>query len=216
MVYDSILTKRKKGLHEDIGNAIEELYKDNLHEHYGVLANHYITSENYEKGDEYSRLAGKKAEKTASLNDAIVYAKKRVASLERLLQTDDVQKKLIDARTALGLYFVQMNYPVEAKEAIDPIIRLASKAGYRRRLSQIYGITGIYNCFVEEDFPKAFKDLEDALKISEEANDIVSLYFEGYWFGVAPSLICEFEKCFTISKEHLILMWLQTIFGVYQ
>jgi len=30
VVYDSILAKRKKKLHEEIGNAIEELYRDNL------------------------------------------------------------------------------------------------------------------------------------------------------------------------------------------
>ena len=36
------LTKRKKKLHEEIGNAIEELYKDSLREHYEVLAEHYI------------------------------------------------------------------------------------------------------------------------------------------------------------------------------
>ena len=79
MVYDSILSKRRKELHEEIGNAIEELYKDNIHEHYEVLAEHYIAGENFEKAAGYSKLAAKKAEKTASLNDAITYAKKRVA-----------------------------------------------------------------------------------------------------------------------------------------
>ncbi len=136
------MAKRKKKLHEEIGNAIEELYKDNLSEHYEVLAEHYFLSENYLKSAEYSRLASRKAEKTASLNDAIAYAKKRVTSLERLPQTDDVEKQIIDARTALGLYMTQMNYHVEAKEAIDPIIDLAIKHNYKRRLCQIYTILG--------------------------------------------------------------------------
>ena len=52
-------------------------------------------------------------------------AKKRVTSLERLPQTDEVDKQIIDARTALGLYMTQMDYHIEAKEAIDPIIDLA-------------------------------------------------------------------------------------------
>lgn len=37
VVYDSILSKRKKHLHERIGNAIEELHQDYIIEHYGVL-----------------------------------------------------------------------------------------------------------------------------------------------------------------------------------
>ncbi len=78
VIYDSILTKRKRNLHVKTGDAIEEIYKDHLLEHYGVLAEHYITGENYEKGAEYSKLAGKKSEKTASINDAIAYARKRI------------------------------------------------------------------------------------------------------------------------------------------
>jgi len=194
VVYDSILAKRKKKLHEEIGNAIEELYKDNLSEHYEVLAEHYFLSENYLKSAEYSRLAGKKAEKTASFNDAIIHSKKRVASLERLPQTDDIQKQIIDARTILGLYIAQMNYHVEAKEAIDPIIDLAIKRDYKRRLCQIYTILGAYYWFVEDNYPETFKALEQALKISEEVKDIVSLVLASYWYGCALAYNCEFER----------------------
>jgi len=74
VVYDSILTKRKKKLHEEIGNAIEDLYKENIDGQYGVLAEHYIAGENYEKGAEYSRLAGKKAQKGGSFKEAKEYA----------------------------------------------------------------------------------------------------------------------------------------------
>ena len=194
VVYESILAKRKKRLHEEIGNAIEELYKDSLNEHYEVLAEHYFLSENYLKSSEYSRLAGKKAEKTASLNDAIAHSRKRVTSLERLPQTDDIQKQIIDARTILGLYIAQMNYPSEAKEAIDPIIDLAIKRDYKRRLCQIYTILGAYYWFVEENYPETFKALEQALQISEEVKDIVSLVLASYWFGISLGSNCEFER----------------------
>ena len=68
-----------------------------------------------------------------------------------------------------------MNYFVEAKEAIDPIIDLAIKRDYKRRLCQIYTILGAYYWFGEENYPEAFKAFEEALKISEEVKDIVSL-----------------------------------------
>jgi class 3 adenylate cyclase/tetratricopeptide (TPR) repeat protein len=194
VAYDSILAKRKKKLHEDIGNAIEVLYKDNLSEHYEILAEHFIRSENYEKGAEYSRLAGRRAEKKASFNDAIAYAKKRVTSLERLNQTEDVEKQIIDARTVLGLYIAQMNYFVEAKEAIDPIVDLAIKRDYKRRLCHIYTILGTYYWSGEENYPEAFKAFEEALKISDEGGDIVSLVLASSWFGYALGANCEFER----------------------
>ncbi|MBM4278864.1 MAG: diguanylate cyclase [Deltaproteobacteria bacterium] len=174
VVYDSILAKRKKKVHEQIGSAIEELYKDGLSEHYEVLAEHYFLSENYLKSAEYSRLAGKKVEKTASFSDAIPHAKKRVQCLERLPQIVDVQKQVIDARVSLGLYLAQMIYNADAKAAIDPIIDLAKKHNDKRRLCQIYTILGVYYCFVEDNYIEAFKALEKGLKISEEINDFIT------------------------------------------
>ena len=195
VVYDSILAKRKKKLHEEIGSAIEGLYRDVLSQQYEVLSEHYFLSENYSKSAEYSRLAGRKAEKTASLNDAIAHTKKRIASLERLPQTEDVEKQIIDARAALGLYITEMNYFFEAKEAIGPVIDLAIKYNYKRRLCQIYTVLATYHLFVEENRPEAFEDFEKALKISEEVRDnSTSLFFASYWFGVALGWNCEFER----------------------
>ncbi|MBM4347961.1 MAG: hypothetical protein FJ107_07485, partial [Deltaproteobacteria bacterium] len=194
VVYDSILAKRKKKLHEEIGKAIEELYRDNLSEHYEVLAEHYFLGENYSKAAEYSRFVSRKAEKTASLDDAITYTNRRVTSLERLPRTDELGKQIIDARTALGLYMTQLDYHVEAKEAVDPIIHLAIANNYKRRLSQIYTILGTYYSFVEENYQEAFKTLEEALKISEEVKDIVSSVLASFWLGCAFGFNCEFEK----------------------
>jgi tetratricopeptide (TPR) repeat protein len=194
VVYDSIIAKRKKKLHEEIGKTIEELYKDNLGEHYEVLSGHYFLSENYLKGAEYSRLASRKAEKAASLNDAITHAKKRITSLEKLPETDNVQKQIIDARVVLGLYMTQLNYHIEAKEAIDPIVDLAIRSNYKRRLCQIYTILGSYHLFVEDNYSGAFKVLEEALKLSEEVKDILTSALASFWFGAALSNNCQFER----------------------
>jgi tetratricopeptide (TPR) repeat protein len=203
VVYDGILIQRKKKLHEEIGYAIEELYKDNIDEQYSVLFEHYISAENYEKGAEYSKLASKKAEKAASFPDAIAYAEKRIGCLEKLPLTADVQKRIIDARTVLGLYYMQINYHIEAKEAVEPIIDLAIKQGYKRRLSQIYIIIGSYNFAIEGYFPQAFRHLEESIKISEEINDFVSLVLANYFLGIALSLNCEFEKAVEYLKKAL-------------
>jgi class 3 adenylate cyclase/tetratricopeptide (TPR) repeat protein len=194
VVYDSILTRRKKQLHESIGNAIENVCKDNVDEYYALLADHYIIAENYQKGAKYSRLADKKAEKAAAFPDAITYAQKGIECLERLPKTDDVLKKIIDARTILGLYMFQLFHFAEAKDTINPVIESALEIGYKKRLAQIYSITGAYECWVEENFSKAIQDLEQSLKISKEANDTVSLFFASVWSGFTLFYNCEYEK----------------------
>jgi class 3 adenylate cyclase/tetratricopeptide (TPR) repeat protein len=215
VVYDSILTRRKRELHDKIGQTIEELYKDNIDENYVILAEHFIISENYEKAAEYSRLAGRKAMMAAAWNDSIAYAKKSIASFERLPQTDGVQKKLIDARTTLGLYYIQMNYHVESKDAVDPIVDLAVEQNYKSRVAQIYTIMGTYEYFIREDYPEAFKYLEDALRISKELNDVLSLVMANYWIGLAHSLNCEFDKALYHMETALdINVSTNTLWGV--
>jgi class 3 adenylate cyclase/tetratricopeptide (TPR) repeat protein len=203
VVYDSILTRRKKKLHREIGDTIEGLYRNNINEHSAVLVHHFMKGGDYQKGSEYSRLAGRKAEKTGSLNDAIAYCKKRIACLERLPELDHVQKNIIDARTVLGLYYIQTNYHVEAKEAVDPIIESAIRLGYKTRLSQIYTILGAYHCAVEENFPQSLEYLQDALRISKESNDILSLFMAKYWLGILLSFQFRFEKALSYLEEAL-------------
>jgi tetratricopeptide (TPR) repeat protein len=203
VVYDSILAKRKKKLHEEIGKAIEELYKDNLSEHYEVLAEHYFLSDNYLKSAEYSRLAGKKAQKAASFKDAIIHSEKRLACLERLPRTEDVEKNIIDSRLTLGLYNIQGTYFNEAKEAIEPIVDLAVKHGDKRRLSQIYTILGTHSFVCQEDYPKAFQYLQEALKIAEELKDFVTLWVASHWMGHALSENCEFENALGYLERDL-------------
>jgi len=215
VVYDSILTRRKKSLHDEIGKAIEELYKNNIDEHYGLLVEHFTLSENYEKGAEFSRLAGRKAEKAGSLNDAISYASKRVACVEKLSQTEDVQTKLIDSRTILGLYYNQLNHHADAQEAIDPIFDLAHKFSYKRRLSQIYTIMGAYVCLVLEDLTESFKHLGEALTILKEIEDFVSLSLANYWLGYAQSVDCQFEKAsYHFGKAEEINVARKSLWGI--
>jgi len=194
VVYDSILKNARKRLHDGIGAAIEELHKDNLNEYYAILAEHFIVSGNYEKAVEYCRLSERKAEKAASLNNAITYAQKRVSCLERLPQTEDVLRKMVDARTTLGLYLAQIGHHIEAKEAVEPIVDLALKLGYKRRISQAYSILGWYSWCVEEDYPRAHRYLTDGLRIAEELNNLPSLAMANLWLGWVLCMNCEYEK----------------------
>jgi len=204
VVYDSILSRRKKHLHEEIGNAIEALYKDNLHEHYGILAEHFISSENNEKGAEYCRLAGKKAVKAGSFHDAIGYGKKQIVCLEKLPQTDAVVTNLIDARTKTGHYYAQLGQFVKAKATVDPIVDMAVKLNYKKRISRIYCIVGAYNHWVEEDISKALVNLEQALKIGDELKDLPTLVLANTYMGSFRCDNVEFAKafyCFNISLQ---------------
>jgi tetratricopeptide (TPR) repeat protein len=194
VVYDSILSKRRRELHNAVAKAMEHLYQANLTEHLTTLCDHYMAAEDYEKGEVYARLADRKATKSGSLSDAVAQSKKRIACLEKLPLYEEIRKKIIDARTGLALHLLELNHFTIAKETVDPIIKMAEKMNYKKRLAQIKTVMGAYHSQIEENYPLAFQNFEEALALSEETQDIVTSAYLSYWFGVCLSDNCEFEK----------------------
>jgi class 3 adenylate cyclase/tetratricopeptide (TPR) repeat protein len=203
VVYDSILEKRRKLLHDRIGYTIEAINADTVGDYYGALVEHFVAGDSHEKAATYARLAGKKAEKTASLNDAILYSEKGIASLERLPASNGVEKKIVDARTVLGVYLLQMADLYKAKEAVDPIVEKAAYSGYKRRLSQIYTVIGTFNLTVEEDLPAALEHLNRAVDLADLVGDVVSVVLANYWLGFALATDCQFSEAFSHIEKSL-------------
>jgi len=203
VVYDSILARKRKQLHEKIATIMEEVYKDNICDHYGVVANHCIASGDFEKGAEYSRLEAKKYQKAALYKDAVEYAKKSVNSLENLAQTETNQRKLIDARATLANYYLNLNFHSHAREAVDPILDLALALNYKKRLPTIYTAIGLYYLWVEEDRHKGLAFIDKATTIAEEIADYFSWWIALYQSGSFLLCISEFTDAHKRLKQCL-------------
>jgi tetratricopeptide (TPR) repeat protein len=222
VIYDSILSGRQKRIHGKIGDAIAELNKEKIDEYYGVLAEHYIASENYEKAAEYSVLAAGAAESVGSLNDAIAYSKKAVECLEKLPETEKTTVKIVDARTSLGLYLLRLAFYKEARAAIAPVVEKAEKIEYKSVFPKIYSILGTYEYNVKENVAEGFAYLEDAVKTARKLNDKTSLSISSFRLGLSCTQMCQFEKgidCFErvfhIMKTDNIL-WAMSTARSYQ
>jgi tetratricopeptide (TPR) repeat protein len=98
VVYDSILTRKKKNLHEEIGYAIEELYADRIEEQYELLAHHYGLAEDCEKVVNFGWLAAEKAQKLTQFQQAVMFYEQTAESLLKLPQNKIRQERLVDIR----------------------------------------------------------------------------------------------------------------------
>jgi class 3 adenylate cyclase/tetratricopeptide (TPR) repeat protein len=205
VIYDSLLTRRKKQLHERVGKVMEQLYRHYIGEQTDVLAEHFIKSENFEKGAKFARLAGRKARKRSAYRDAISYTYKELFCLEKLPETPAVQKRILDARVALANYCMNLNDHVEAYEAVSPIADLALRLNHRRGLPSIYTAMGSYLLFVEEDYPQGMEYLHQAMEFSGEAKDYFSLWNACYILGTALSWNCDFQKALDYFQKSLEL-----------
>jgi class 3 adenylate cyclase/tetratricopeptide (TPR) repeat protein len=88
VAYNSLLLKRRKEIHEEIGKAMEALYPDRLEEHYELLAYHYARSANRDKAMQYLDLANQKAAKLNAMEDAKAYFDEAMEILDTLPETD--------------------------------------------------------------------------------------------------------------------------------
>jgi tetratricopeptide (TPR) repeat protein len=98
VVYDSILTRKKKNLHKQIGNAIEKLYADRIEEHYELLAHHYGLAEDWEKAVHFGWLAARKANKLSQFQQAVTIYEQTAEWLLKLPENKIRQESLVDIR----------------------------------------------------------------------------------------------------------------------
>ncbi|MFO7558541.1 MAG: adenylate/guanylate cyclase domain-containing protein [Desulfobacterales bacterium] len=194
VAYNSLLKNRRKEIHEQIGRAIERIYADRIEEFYEMLAYHYYKSDSFEISAKYLKLAARKARIRGSYMEAISFSKRHVSCLEMLPKNEKILKQLVDARTTLSVYFLNLNYHADAMEAIEPIIDLATKTDYRNWLPIILTASGCYQVMTLENLPKGIEELKKAIIVSKEIGDMLSLWVGNHFLGLALSSESEFES----------------------
>ncbi len=96
VAYNSVLTDRRRALHERTGAAIESLYAEGLDDHLDELAHQYRRAGNLEKAIEYLRRAGEQTAARGADSEAIAQLE---AALELIAkQQDDRSSRLQAAR----------------------------------------------------------------------------------------------------------------------
>lgn len=71
--YGSILHQKRKELHREVAKSIESIFKEKLHEFYGMLALHYSKGEDYVNAEHYLVKAGEEAIRSSASNETLNY-----------------------------------------------------------------------------------------------------------------------------------------------
>jgi class 3 adenylate cyclase/tetratricopeptide (TPR) repeat protein len=140
VAYNSLLLKRRKEIHERIGNAIEELYVDRLEEFYEVLAHHYSKSENTDKAYQYLKLSGEKASRNYSNWEALRFYKEALNILDP--KSVESKRRGIDIRLLMDFPMIGLGYPEDSLQIIEQGEKLASELGDEINLAKIHSMIG--------------------------------------------------------------------------
>jgi predicted ATPase len=102
VAYNSLLSERRRGLHERIAQAMEALFHARLEDHYGDLAHHYTRSGNTEKAVEYLGLAGQQAAQRSAHVEAVGHLTTALDLLKTWPETPERARQELSLQIALG------------------------------------------------------------------------------------------------------------------
>jgi tetratricopeptide (TPR) repeat protein len=104
--YETILLKHREKLHRKVGEAIENIFHDQIEKFYGLLSYHFAKAAQWNKAQKYLIKAGDQANRIASDSEALSHYKKAMSAHEKSFgdKIDDFEKAVYQRK--LGeIYF---------------------------------------------------------------------------------------------------------------
>ncbi|HMA85864.1 MAG TPA: adenylate/guanylate cyclase domain-containing protein [Desulfosalsimonadaceae bacterium] len=205
VAYNSLLVKRRKEIHEKIGNVIEELYAERLEEYYEVLAYHYERSQNNEKSIVYLSLANQKATNANAMEEAKGYFDKAMDILDELEDSITNRERRISLLINQFVVFEQLfkfpqyyNLLTHYESQVAEISNTGLAGGFYSRKGGCEMQLGA--------FDKSIESASKAVKLSEKSEHIETLVFAYLDLQWSYLFKGDFEKALALKEELLGIM----------
>jgi class 3 adenylate cyclase/tetratricopeptide (TPR) repeat protein len=172
VAYSSMLSERRKLLHERIAAAIEELYANCMDDYVAAAAHHYGRSGNVAKAIEYLSRAGMQAARRAAYGEAVERMSEGIALLPMLPATPERDRQELGMQSALGQYLIPSKgvaaaeVRVALERARDLVVQYGSEEDF---FWIIYGI--LFHYIVRLELKTARAMGERQLEIAERSGD---------------------------------------------
>ncbi|UCF57234.1 MAG: AAA family ATPase, partial [Deltaproteobacteria bacterium] len=168
VVYNGLLKKERRMLHEKIGLVMEQLFHDRLSEFYETLAFHFKNGHSLLKAVDYLRKSGKKSMKRYAVEESHKYYKEAFDLLtNKPGKTREEEGLLID----LILEWADVLYYIGDFKMLGDLLRahqdLAESLDDKARLGMFYAWLG-WTVAWREKLRESYEYLHKALKLGEE------------------------------------------------
>jgi len=172
VAYHSLLVQRRKELHRAVGYAIEELYPDQLANHYEELAHHFMQGEAWEKAFDYLILAGDKAKNAYANQTALDFYARALDVAARVVPSIPAKRVTEIYQRRGQVYLLLARYPEAIAEA-EHMCSHARAAGDKQSEGEALADLAFYHwsTFSWDHIPQAQRLGEEALRIAQETSD---------------------------------------------
>ncbi len=200
VVYNSLLHKRKAGIHKAIGKTIETLYPDRLEEFFEMLAYHSFRGEDWQRAQRYNRRAGLKALSFSAYEEAQNYFEKALESLHKLSRTRERILQEIDLRFNMRAALFPLGRHDEWAEYVQAAEPLAKEVGDKARLANCYNYLSTH-LWTRERHKEAIRLCEEGLGLAESAGDFSVYISTMFHLGIPLLYTGEYERQVKLHRQ---------------
>jgi class 3 adenylate cyclase/tetratricopeptide (TPR) repeat protein len=171
VVYNGILRKERREIHEQIAIVMEQLFNDRLPEFYETLAFHFQKGRSVLKAVDYLMKSGEKSLRRLAVEESNQYYQEAYNLLKgQSSQTKAEMELLIDVLIEWSLVFYYRGDFRSATKLLTEHEGLAESLNDKYRLGMFYGWLGM-TMWARERFRNSYEYLNKALEIGEQIND---------------------------------------------
>ena len=181
VVYNNLLKKERREIHERIGSVIEQLFKDRLAEFYETLAYHFKQGQSLHKAVTYLMLSGEKSMKKYAVAEADQYYTEAFEILTaRVDRTAEEDRLLIDLliKWAYTLYYLgdfkKLNHLLSEQK------QLAESLDDSARLGMFYSWMGM-TLWARGKYTESYDHLTRALELGEKISSAEVIGYACTW-----------------------------------
>ena len=204
--YESTLIQQRKGLHRKVAQSIEKVFRERLHEFYGMLAFHYSKADELEKAEEYMVKAGDEALRSSASSEALHYFQEALQLYHPKYGNDADPAKLASFEKKIAFALYNKGQWSEAVRYFDSVLERWGAPLPKRGLLGMVRLAwdllvimkGIYLRVPNAKKIPEDRDLE-VIELSYRAGTALAFFDHTRQFQVAMATLRHFTK-FDLSK----------------
>jgi class 3 adenylate cyclase/tetratricopeptide (TPR) repeat protein len=216
VTYGGVLRERRRDIHAQVVDAIEQLYADRLGEQVERLAHHAMRGENREKAVNYLRQAGGKAAARSALSDARTWFEQALDVLNAMPETQAALEQAFEIRLELRSVLRQLGEVRQMLEHLREAEALAERLNDDRRRGQVCAfMTTVLSTLdeLDEALVTGTRALEIAARLADlRLRTVTTRHLEQAYYYRG-----EYERVIELAPNNLATLpadWIHEYFGM--
>ena len=191
--YEAIPPLRRRLLHGQVAEALEQCYADNVEPHLLAIARHHREAESWERAVNAFRLAGRAAAARGRLLDARAHIDDAIGGLDHLGETPEALALAVDLRFDLRNVLFPLGEMATLLERLLEAEKLATRLGDSERLGR--ALDYLCNHLLVTGTPRAGLEFGDRARgIAETLDDVRFRISVSFHLGAAYVNLGEHAK----------------------